>query len=124
MNANPESIIARVQRLLPVDMRLELKNGINNCSVINDSYSADLTSLAIALDFLSQQQQHNRHTVILSDILQSALEESELYGRVAKMLKEKNIQRVIGIGEKIKLNASFFQSPGRSWFFSIVRKPF
>jgi len=34
-------------------MRLELKGGINHCSIINDSYSADLSSLSIALDFLS-----------------------------------------------------------------------
>src|SRR5690606_7860015 len=64
----PHSLInERMQQLSHVAMRLELKKGINNCSVINDSYSADLSSFNIALDFLSQQHQHPKRTVILSD---------------------------------------------------------
>src|SRR5579872_1957198 len=70
-----DKIGMRVQQLVPIAMRLELKSGINHCSIINDSYSADLSSLGIALDFLSQQQQHARRTVILSDILESGREE-------------------------------------------------
>ncbi len=41
----------RLEKLTHVGMRLELKTGINQCSVIDDSYSADTSSLAIALDF-------------------------------------------------------------------------
>ena len=63
--------------LRPVEMRLELKQGINNCSVINDSYNADINSLTIALDFLQQQQQHKKRTLVLSDILQSGKSASE-----------------------------------------------
>jgi alanine racemase len=79
----PNKIISeRMPRLNPVAMRLELKEGINNCTVINDSYNSDLGSLAIALDFLNQfasrtnpssggQKQHPKKTLVLSDILQS-----------------------------------------------------
>ena len=68
----PTSVIEkRMLQLNSVEMRLELKQGINNCSVINDSYSADINSLTIALDFLLQQQQHPTRTLILSDILES-----------------------------------------------------
>ena len=55
--------------LQAVNMRLEMKKGINHCSVINDSYSADLSSLEIALNFLEQQSSHANKTVILSDFL-------------------------------------------------------
>src|SRR5690606_33493160 len=65
---DPGDTDKRLEKLIPVGMRLELKNGINNCSVIDDSYSLDLSSLAIALDFLKQQNQHLRRTLILSDI--------------------------------------------------------
>jgi len=54
---DPVTIAERFVKLSPVEMRLELKSGINNSSVINDSYSSDLSSLRIALDFLSQQKQ-------------------------------------------------------------------
>jgi alanine racemase len=91
----------RLQQLSPIAMRLELKSGINHCSIINDSYSADLSSLAIALDFLSQQQQHTRRSVILSDILESGRPESALYAEVARALQQKNVDRLIGIGEHI-----------------------
>jgi alanine racemase len=95
--------------LTPVEMRLELKEGINNCSIINDSYSSDLNSLSIALDFLGQQQQHPRRTIILSDILQSGKEEVELYTEVSHLLKSKGINRLIGIGPALLKHADLFE---------------
>ncbi len=98
-----------VMQLHPIEMRLEQKEGINGCTIINDSYSSDLNSLTIALDFLNQQNQHAKKTVILSDIFQSGMLDSELYQKIAQLLKEKNIHRIIGIGEKISSFASVFQ---------------
>ena len=69
--------------LQPVSMRLELIKGINQCSLINDSYSADLSSLNIALNFLDQQSAGSRRTVILSDFLQTGLNEKKLYDEIA-----------------------------------------
>jgi alanine racemase len=100
-----EKIAARVAQLVPIAMRLELKSGINHCSIINDSYSADLSSLGIALDFLSQQQQNSRRSVILSDILESGRPEPELYAEVGRALQQKKVDRLIGIGERIGANA-------------------
>jgi Alr-MurF fusion protein len=102
----------QMQQLGPVAMRLELKKGINNCSIINDSYSADLSSFTIALDFLSQQQQHARRTVILSDILQSGRNEKDLYAEVARLLQQRQVNRMIGIGERISHHQAIFQTAG------------
>jgi Alr-MurF fusion protein len=101
-----EKIAARMAELSSIAMRLELKNGINHCSVINDSYSADLNSLTIALDFLVAQQQHKRRTVILSDFLESGREEDELYVTIAKALALTKIDRLIGIGARIGAHAA------------------
>lgn len=96
------SVIAeRMKYLSPVAMRLELKEGINNCSIINDSYNSDLGSLSIALDFLNQQKQHPKKTLILSDILQSGKNEENLYREVAELVSRKGIHRIIGIGEAL-----------------------
>jgi len=100
---NHETIARRVARLEPVAMRLELKEGSNGCTVINDSYNSDFTSLNIALDFLEQQSKKKRHTLILSDILQSGQSREVLYQRVARLLLEKKMDRVIGIGEGVKI---------------------
>jgi len=102
------AIAERMLTLVPVAMRLELKAGINNCSVINDSYSSDLNSLSIALDFMCQQKQHNKKTVILSDILQSSLPDIELYTEISKLLVAKGVNRIIGIGPSISKNEKIF----------------
>lgn len=103
-----EIIKSRMEMLSPVAMRLEMKEGINNCSIINDSYNSDLGSLTIALDFLNQQKQHIKKTLILSDILQSGKNETQLYQVVAGLIERKKINRLIGIGSSISHQASLF----------------
>ena len=94
-------IAERFANLVPIAMRLELKDAINNCSLINDSYNADINSLGIALDFLTQQKQHPKRTVILSDIIQTGRKPEEFYEEVASIIKSRKIDRIIGIGEEI-----------------------
>ncbi len=95
----PEEADKRLEKLLPIGMRLELKNGINYCSVIDDSYSLDLSSLAIALDFLNQQNQHSQRTLILSDI--PGLDSQEVYDQIGQMIENKSVDRLIGVGPLI-----------------------
>jgi len=101
-------ITKRMRTLQPLAMRLEMKAGMNNCTIINDSYSNDIDSLSIALDFLNQQKQHRRKTVILSDILQSGRSDSHLYKEVSELLNMKQIDRLIGIGKGISRQSSLF----------------
>lgn len=101
LQIDPEVIAQRMLRLQPVNMRLELKKGINHCSIINDSYSADLSSLGIALNFLDQQSAGAGRTVILSDFLQSSLPDEQLYEQVLESLAKHNVKRLIGIGDRI-----------------------
>ncbi|MFL5753437.1 MAG: bifunctional UDP-N-acetylmuramoyl-tripeptide:D-alanyl-D-alanine ligase/alanine racemase [Bacteroidia bacterium] len=103
------SIAERMLQLHPVAMRLEMKQGINNCSVINDSYNSDLASLAIALDFLNQQHQHPKKILVLSDILQTGRSEKELYAEVAALIKTKGIHQFIGIGPVLGRNKNLFE---------------
>jgi alanine racemase len=98
-----------LQTLTPVAMRLELMNGINQCTLINDSYNSDLASLAIALDFLNQQAQHPAKTLILSDIFQSGRGETDLYREVSEIIKVKGINRFFGIGEALSRQKIQFQ---------------
>jgi len=107
-----EQINQRLQLLTPIAMRLELKGGINHCSIINDSYSADLSSLSLALDFLFQQRQHPRRSVILSDFLESGQDEDSLYSTIARMLAQRKIDRLVGIGPRISLHADIIAK----WF--------
>jgi alanine racemase len=96
-----KTIQNRMSLLFPVEMRLKVKNGIHDSTVIDDSYSSDFQSLKIALDFLESQRQHKKKTLILSDIFQSGLTNEELYSRVSQLVISNKINRVIGIGETI-----------------------
>ncbi len=90
------------QFLGSVSMRMELKRGIHNCILINDSYSNDLHGLGTALAFLEQQAIHPKTTVILSDIEESGLQAEILYIRVKQLLNDKKIDRLIAIGKEFK----------------------
>src|SRR6185503_5847265 len=96
-----EKIKNRMRDLFPVNMRLELKKGINHCTIINDSYSADLGSLEIALDFLNQQAGNTNKTVILSDFLQTGLPAEILYDHIFQAVKKHGIKKLVGVGEQI-----------------------
>ncbi|ANH82955.1 bifunctional UDP-N-acetylmuramoyl-tripeptide:D-alanyl-D-alanine ligase/alanine racemase [Niabella ginsenosidivorans] len=99
----PSVIASGMKALQPVNMRMEFKQGINNCVIINDSYSADLTSLEVALQFLQQQSKGKKKTVILSDFFENDANDRQLYQSIYQLLKRYDINRLIGIGEKMQL---------------------
>ncbi len=104
------TIAERMSRLSPVAMRMEVKEGINNSLIINDSYNSDINSLTIALDFQSRRAAAKgmRRTLILSDIYQTGLPPATLYRKVADIILHKGIERLIGIGPVISDNAYLF----------------
>ena len=104
-----EEIEKKMKGIHAMAMRLDLRNGINNTTVINDSYSADLSSLKIALDFLTQQNQHPKRTVILTDFLETGRSEKDLYADIAKSVDQHKVDRLIAIGPEISKNAVAFE---------------
>ena len=101
-------IESRMELLFPVEMRLKVKTGINNTTLIDDSYSSDFQSLKIALDFLESQKQYKKKTLILSDIYESGLADADLYSKVSQLIISNKIARVIGIGTTISTFKSKF----------------
>ncbi|TAJ69057.1 MAG: bifunctional UDP-N-acetylmuramoyl-tripeptide:D-alanyl-D-alanine ligase/alanine racemase [Chitinophagaceae bacterium] len=107
----PASVISERMRLLePVDMRMQLKKASNNCYLLNDSYSNDLSSLDLAIEHLQQQAGTHRTTLILSDILQSGQYEEALYRDIAAQLTVRGIHRFIGIGPAISRCKELFHT--------------
>jgi UDP-N-acetylmuramoyl-tripeptide--D-alanyl-D-alanine ligase len=100
--ATPTSEIqARLDRLHPVAMRLEMKLGRHDSYLLDDTYNNDLAGLALALNALARQSRPGRRTLIVSDVLESGLTSAELYARVAALLPAAGVSRVVGIGEEI-----------------------
>lgn len=102
--------VEKFKHLEPVAMRLEVKQGINNCLLINDTYNSDINSLDIALDFQQSRrvEKQLKSTLILSDILQSGTLPKSLYKKVADLVKRKKVNRIIGVGRDLKEYESVF----------------
>jgi alanine racemase len=101
MGYSSSFITEKIERLHAIDMRLQLKHGINNCLLVNDSYSADLTSLKIALDFLHQQAAGKTKLVILSDFAETGRSETALYKEVALLIRSYQVEHIIAVGDSI-----------------------
>jgi len=111
------SIQEKITGLRSIPMRMELKEGINQCQLIDDTYNNDLGGLAIALQFLTNQQQKEKKRLILSDILESGLGNEALVRKIAALVHQNNVQRFVGIGPVLSdfqflfpETATFFQT--------------
>lgn len=121
-----QEITERMSRLEPVAMRLEVKEGKNNCVLINDSYNSDLASLDIALDFLVRRSEKKglKRTLILSDILETGQSPATLYRRVAQLVESRGINKIIGVGSEISSCEERFREVPIKHFFPTVEALF
>ena len=110
MRVLPQEIKARIANLEPVAMRLDVREGKNNCILINDTYNSDFNSIKIALEFQKQRKVDAllKKTLILSDIFQSGLLPKTLYRKVSEVIDQNNIDKIIGIGPDISQFSSVF----------------
>ncbi len=109
---NPD-LLKKFQSLSTIDMRLQLHAGINQCQLINDSYTNDASALNAALNYLNQFKTDK--SVILSDFQEITEEEEEFYHTIALQLKALRLKHFIGIGEQLNKYQSFF--PKGSHFY-------
>ena len=115
LGVSPDLLVAELARLEPVEMRMELKSGIEGSTLVNDYYNNDLASLRILMHFGLQQAQGRALTLVLSDILQSGQKAESLYREVA--LSVRGIRRLIGIGSEIRTLADFLPETVEAYFF-------
>lgn len=89
-----------VQNLQQIEMRLEILDGYNQCTLINDTYNSDLQSVKVALNMLHRQDRNKEVSVIISEILQSGFQEETMYGALAEALGAHVYKHLIVVGEK------------------------
>lgn len=121
LSSDITKLLPEFENLYPVEMRLEIKQGVNNCLLVNDYYNSDLNSLSIALSVLQQQaaKAHLYKQVILSDIQQTGLQKNELYNQVNSLLTDWRIDEIIGIGTEISRFSELF-SMKKSFYDSLA----
>ena len=106
------SIQERIDRIKPVNMRLELKRGIEGNFVIDDTYNNDLAGLNKALNFMEQQRSHEQKTLILSDFIQSKVT-LEDFAKLNDLLISKGVDQLIGVGPQLSEASACFTIKSR-----------
>lgn len=111
-NVPISDLIDRLSELEPVAMRLDVRPGKFNTTIINDTYNSDVNSLKIALDFLIQRAGASqlKKTLIISDIMQSGVQSRSLYSKVQDLVNHKGIDRIVGIGQEISQYKDLFRN--------------
>ena len=117
LDVDVQDFLPRFAQLRNLPLRLEMKKGIGNSTIIYDCYNADLDSLLLALDFMAKHDATGNRTVILSDILQSGRSKQELYREASRLLALKNVTDMIGIGDDISSCKTLF-SPESKFYSS------
>ena len=110
---SPDVITSRVQQLSAIAMRMEIKDGINNCTLVNDYYNSDPSSFQLALNILATQDASKERVVILSDFMDTGKAGDDLYPSIAETLRQANISLFIGIGKHLSGHRHDFSANSR-----------
>ncbi|OKZ16919.1 MAG: bifunctional UDP-N-acetylmuramoyl-tripeptide:D-alanyl-D-alanine ligase/alanine racemase [Butyricimonas synergistica] len=110
---SPDVITSRVQQLSAIAMRMEIKDGINNCTLVNDYYNSDPSSFQLALNILATQDASKERVVILSDFMDTGKAGDDLYPSIAETLRQANISLFIGIGKHLSEHRNDFAANSR-----------
>jgi alanine racemase len=93
--------------LSPLNMRMEIIEAQNRSILINDTYSLDINSLRIALDFLSTQTQFTKKTLIISDFEQVIWDEKAVL-ELARLFENHNITKIVVVGNEMRKHHHYF----------------
>jgi alanine racemase len=89
-----------IAQLRHLDMRMQIKKGMHECYILNDSYSNDLHSLQLALTYATQQAGGLPITLILSDFVQFEQNNFQ-YEKLINVLLLFPIKKFIAIGPQL-----------------------
>lgn len=105
-----------IDNLRSVPMRMEMKEGINQCYIVDDTYNNDLGGLELSLQFLMHQKQKKKRRLILSDVLESGLPEESLVKQILVLMEKYPVDSFVGIGPVLTRHQKMFT--GDSSFYS------
>lgn len=95
-----EAHLLRFARLPRLENRLQFMAGRKGNYVLNDSYSADLESLGVALDMLKRQSPNLPLSVVLGGFEQTGMDAGVLRVRLEEIVKGYGVSEVIWVGRE------------------------
>ncbi|MBK6273952.1 MAG: alanine racemase [Saprospirales bacterium] len=82
----------------------------------DDSYSADLHSLQIALDFLKQQDTNKKKTLIISEFEESGLSENVFIQKLQEFIVQYKFEKLIGVGKSFMRAIESLNGKVKEWY--------
>jgi alanine racemase len=107
-NLLTETVAERFKKLRPVDLRLQMESGINQCALLADTYTADLSSLRTALQALNLLPGFKKRSLILTDLRLHGRKKEDVYAEAGSLVKESGMGKTILIGKEISLYSMYF----------------
>jgi Alr-MurF fusion protein len=114
----PEQLTPLLASLEPVEMRLQQKQAINQCQLINDSYGNTIDGLSVAIDFWLTQKSRPKRTLIVSDLAEAGPEDAHKYRWLAQRLRQSGVERLLAIGPQMVQFQRFFHLREQQFFSS------
>jgi alanine racemase len=109
LGLEPYKIKSQIKEIAPVEMRFEFKEGVNNCQILNDTYSLDFYSFQLAVEYVCRNAGNLTKTIIVSDFPEISVGKTQYYKQVAEFLNESGINKVIGVGTDIEMIHPIFK---------------
>lgn len=105
---SPSEIQYGLDLLRPVSMRLEIKEGINGNTILNDSYNNDLTGLQMAIDQAQKMSAGQPIHLLLSDLIYKGDYSPEFTQEIATLIQSAKPSTLLLVGDQSQklLNAS------------------
>ncbi len=92
----------RFAHLPHLENRLQFAAGKSGNYILNDSYSADLESLGVALDMLKRQSPNLSLLSILGSFEQTGMEAADLRDSILRMLSNYGVTEAVFVGEEYR----------------------
>lgn len=111
LSVSLEDIKAGLESSRAVAGRMEVKRGIKDAIVIDDSYNANPDSVRAAVEALSKQP--GERTLVLGDMAELGPEAESLHRDLGKLAKDAGLDRLVTVGQLTKNSHQAFGSAGR-----------
>ena len=116
LNVAPETIVAALESVTPVDGRLQPLEGIGGATVFDDSYNANPLSVIAAAEFLASLP--GESWFVLGDMFELGDDEQRIHGETGAALRAAGIDRLFAFGELSKHAARAFGDKAQ-WYASL-----
>jgi len=103
----PSEIVSKISQFRPLSLRLQLYNTRNRSIVVEDTYSADISSLETAIEYLNMQSGLRKKALIISDM---EVMTDTIITELISLINSNQFHRIILLGERLAGLSNRFQA--------------